>query len=447
MINGLNGTSVLLFNRREVLTMAGIASISLLAGDVARALAVTDETTDIPVELELEGVVIDEESSMATVTVWAKNSGEKDYICVDAKIRFVDDDGFVSQTEEASFVGWLPAGRKATLEAEFPVPEGSQTVDLGGVTGAKEGECIEFQSEELRFVVLGSESNEAGVLADMLVLSIGFNTPTYNEVSLTVKAFDADGFTLGEYEIAVVDDATGPLLSGDMLRTNVIVSVEGADSFAIKGVASVETIDPRDYSRAYPFETVEFGSYPQATDNPTPVEWLVLDEKGSRKLLLAKYALDCKPYNDEQEDTTWEACTLRVWLDTEFFEQAFTEEEQARVAEVRLANEDDPDYETEGGPETYDRVFLLGLAEVEEYFGVEGGETSNDLICYPTDYAVEKGAYMNNENGGCYWWLRSPGFLPSNAAYVVSDGYVNSFGDYVHHDYIAVRPALWVSDL
>ena len=384
---------------------------------------------------------------MATVAVRANNSGEKDYICVDAKIRFVDDDGFVSQTEEASFVGWLPAGGNATLEAEFPVPEGFQTVDLGGVTGAKEGECVEFRDEGLQFVVLGSESSEAGVLADMLVLPIGYNAPTYNEVSLTVKVFDADGFALGEYEIAVVDDATGPLFSGNMLRTDVIVPVEGADSFVIQGVASVETIDPRDYSRAYPFETVEFGSYPQATDNPTPVEWLVLDEKGSRKLLLAKYALDCKPYNDGQEDTTWEACTLRVWLDTEFFEQAFTEEEQARVAEVRLANEDNPDYETEGGPETYDRVFLLGLAEGEEYFGVEGGETSNDLICYPTDYAVEKGAYIDNVNGGCSWWLRSPGSCPSGAAFVYSDGFVVSRGGLVVSDSVAVRPALWVSDL
>lgn len=319
MINGLNGASDFLFNRREVLTMAGIASISLLAGDVARALAATDETIDIPVELELRSAIADESFSRATVFVGASNSGEKDYACVDAIVRFVDSDGFVLQTEEASFVGWLPAGENATLGAEFPLPAGSQTVDIGDVTGAKEGEYIEFRDEGLRLVVLGSENNETGMLADMLVLSSGSEFPPYNKVSLIVKACNENGLALGECEVSIVDDVTGPLLSGGTLRTNVIVPVEGADSFTIERIASIETGDPRDPERIYPFETVEFGSYPQTADNPTPIEWLVLDEKGHRKLLLAKYALDCKAYNDEQEDTTWEACTLRAWLNSEFF--------------------------------------------------------------------------------------------------------------------------------
>ncbi len=442
----------LIVNRREALIITGAVSVSLLAGNAAGTFAIADEATDIPVELELKDVAIDTDSSMATVSVWANNSGEKDYVCVNAKIRLIDDDGFVSQTEESSFVGWLPAGGSSMLEAELPMPEGFQTVDVGNVVGAQEGECVEFRDEGLEFVVLSSEGDEAGVLADILVLSKYSINPTYSEVSLVVKAFDADGFTLGECEVSVVDNATGPLSSGDSLRTNIIIPIEGAVSFTIAGIASGETVDPRDYGRASHFEIVEFGNYPQATDNPTPIEWLVLDEKGSRKLLLAKYALDCKPYNDEHEDTTWKTCTLRTWLNSGFLERAFTKEEQGRLAEVRLVNEerlangDGLEYVIEGGSETYDRIFLLGFASIVEYANAIGPDIINDLICYPTNHAMKEGAYMHNENGGCNWWLRSPDeSIPLGVLYVGFDGSPSS--TFADSNSVAVRPALWVSDL
>ncbi len=40
------------------------------------------------------------------------------------------------------------------------------------------------------------------------------------------------------------------------------------------------------------------------------------------------------------------------------------------------------------------------------------------------------------------WWLRSPGYDSSYAAYVYSDGYIIYFGYYVNYGYVCVRPAL-----
>lgn len=46
-----------------------------------------------------------------------------------------------------------------------------------------------------------------------------------------------------------------------------------------------------------------------------------------------------------------------------------------------------------------------------------------------------------------WWWLRSPGFLSSLAAYVDSDGCVDTHGDSVHWTNYVVRPALLISNL
>ena len=224
-------------------------------------------------------------------------------------------------------------------------------------------------------------------------------------------------------------------------------------------------------------ETVEFGRYPQSGQGDGgagPIERRVIAEDGSRRLLLAERALDCRPYNEEQKCVTWETCTLRSWLNSEFLETAFSEEELSHIVEVELENADNAFCaDTPGGDPTYDRVFLLSLDEIERYFGIKPIDVvSNEfmdadweldtdassayyacLVCYPTDYAVARGAYVWDEpdyprcTHGCPWWLRSPGQDSDCAAYVYPDGYFNTYGLYVDFDNLAVRPALWVSNL
>lgn len=54
---------------------------------------------------------------------------------------------------------------------------------------------------------------------------------------------------------------------------------------------------------------ITFGTYEQDNDEENgkeAIEWLVLATDGNRKLLTSKYGLDCKPYNEKNEDVTWE---------------------------------------------------------------------------------------------------------------------------------------------
>ena len=189
-------------------------------------------------------------------------------------------------------------------------------------------------------------------------------------------------------------------------------------------------------------DTVVFGSYEQdgnTVNGAETIEWVALAKEGDKTLLVSRYALDCQPYNTSHTPMTWEDCTLRSWLNESFLSAAFTEDEQALIDDTRVTNADNGKYGTLGGNPTADKVFLLSIDEVEAYF-------SSDVnrLCTATAYAKDQGSETGS-NGGCYWWLRSPGYDSGYAAYVYSDGSVDAHGCSVGRDDNAVRPALWVN--
>lgn len=76
-------------------------------------------------------------------------------------------------------------------------------------------------------------------------------------------------------------------------------------------------------------EYIKFGKYEQDNDESTgkeDIEWLVLDKQDDKILVVSKYALDSKAYNENSEDITWEDCTLRIWLNNDFMDNAFSED-------------------------------------------------------------------------------------------------------------------------
>ena len=227
------------------------------------------------------------------------------------------------------------------------------------------------------------------------------------------------------------------------------------------------------------FPTIEFGEYPQGAEGEVePIEWYVLEERDGMQLLLSKYILDVQVYNEELTSVTWETCTLRAWLNTDFLDTAFWPEEQERVAEVEIANPDNLDHKTPGGNKTRDRAFCLSLEEVMKYFGVRrtwkqlGDELGKRwflkadgtpnyekiyaeepgykaTVAYATDYARAKGVWTlvepdNPYAGGSLWCLRTPGRDSVDASGVDADGVVDSYGNGVDYSLVGVRPALWL---
>ncbi len=174
-----------------------------------------------------------------------------------------------------------------------------------------------------------------------------------------------------------------------------------------------------------------FGHYEQ-DDNlyngSEPLEWLVLDKKGDKVLLISKYTPDVKPWNEsiETNDLDWSESSLQHWLNSEFLQNAFTAEEQQRIVS-EPKNKDWGD-----GP-----VSMLSSAQVRKYFPL-----ITQRVCYTTQYARTHGAYQ----GSLYalWWTRDPD--PENDGFVL---YVDQFGNFRNNfpymPPIGVRPVIWFS--
>lgn len=205
----------------------------------------------------------------------------------------------------------------------------------------------------------------------------------------------------------------------------------------------LQSIKPLLLAKAKPGDTVFFGAYEQ--DNNTSngkedVEWLVLEVKDGKALVVSKYALDCKQYNTSNTNVTWETCTLCKWLNIDFINSAFSSDEKAKIPTVTVSADKKHGHSANPGNATQDQVFLLSITEANKYFNSTGARQ-----CEPTDYAVANGAWESNSGNFCWWWLRSPGVTQNSAAHVSGGGIVSSAGYDVDYNNGAVRPAMWIS--
>ena len=184
------------------------------------------------------------------------------------------------------------------------------------------------------------------------------------------------------------------------------------------------------------------------------IDWRVLSVENNKALFISEKILEKRPYNVEDKGITWENCTLRKYLNNEFYNKLGAA--KSAIAETRNSNPSNPWYGTAGGNATTDRVFLLSLDELVKYFG-DSGDLANkrrkdnkcnndsDGIFVCDQYNSARIANYRNEGALWRWWLRSPGYLGSCAAYVYDDGDVVVGGTAVNSDSGGVRPALWLN--
>lgn len=214
-------------------------------------------------------------------------------------------------------------------------------------------------------------------------------------------------------------------------------------------------------------DNVYFGNYYQSNGSTKdPVKWRVLSSGNQQLFLLSDQNLEVFQYHTEREYVTWDTSTIRSWLNgygassntggssgidytgDNFLDAAFSAKEQNAIVETAVVNDDNKDdnYGTngEGGNNTTDRIFLLSIAEADNrsYFPKYSSSRYSANTPYVAD-GGRLGTYMNGEDEGYLdrWWLRSPGFDNSMAAFIEEDGGDVYEGDPVNTKGTAVRPA------
>ncbi len=209
-----------------------------------------------------------------------------------------------------------------------------------------------------------------------------------------------------------------------------IVTLAAAVGFAEAAPSSIQVGDH-----------IFFGQYEQDNDlgnGQEPIEWRVLEIEGNTALIISQYALDAKPYNEKPARASWVKSTLRAWLNEDFYNTAFSEEDKLCLFTKEIVN-----WKEES---TWDTVFLLDNDQAKHLFANHA-----DRQTTPTDYAIAQGAYRSKKYGpgNAQWWLRTKSWEERHrAAYVAGSGGVmtcggNSDGK-VENAKWAVRPAVYL---
>lgn len=174
-------------------------------------------------------------------------------------------------------------------------------------------------------------------------------------------------------------------------------------------------------------ETVFYGKYEQDNDpqnGKEKIEWIILDVKDEKALLLSKKGLFASKTTSEKYG--WKTSVLRKNLNNSFYNNSFSVKEKQSIKSNRSMCY---------GQTVKDNAFVLSKAEFEKYLYIEGVEST------PVSEYVLNTYEQNLDKLGTDYetWLRDD---QKDAINVFYGGYY----DTIYESYIsAVRPAIWVS--
>ncbi len=203
-----------------------------------------------------------------------------------------------------------------------------------------------------------------------------------------------------------------------------------------------------------------------------PLEWRVLDS--STGLVMCETIIDSQPSNNfiirnsyisndsysrfgDLAQTYFASdyanSSIRVWLNDEFYNMAFSDEQKSNIKTTTLNNDGYytltgiSGYEVLDSTSTNDKVFLLSYDEAmnTSYFA-----DNNARQAKGSDYAKCQGLYVYDSSGNSYngcsdWRLRSPGNYSDTTCFV-ADGYIY-YTCYTDSTAFGIRPALKLQNL
>ena len=126
------------------------------------------------------------------------------------------------------------------------------------------------------------------------------------------------------------------------------------------------------------------------------------------------------PFNETGEDVTWEACTLREWLNKEVYEEYFSDDERELMLLQTSQPSENEDYKTTYTGKTEDYLTILSVEEASGY---------KDAI----------------ETMGLDFWFRTPGHSMDTVCYISAPTHtMHTYGCPADQEGIAVRPVILV---
>lgn len=175
-----------------------------------------------------------------------------------------------------------------------------------------------------------------------------------------------------------------------------------------------------------------FGSY-----GGNPIEWRVIQEDDLNIWLVADKAIESLPFEEEYCEVDWEHCSLRKWLNNEFLQTAFTDDERECIDEGLYINSGNAKYGIGRLNDTIDRVTIPSIEDVKKFF-----KNNDARKCEATTTAVEHGVFIWKKTNCCNWWLRNPGNALDKVAFISTSGYIKEDSAPPDLKYFGVRPMI-----
>lgn len=147
-------------------------------------------------------------------------------------------------------------------------------------------------------------------------------------------------------------------------------------------------------------------------------QWQILKKEDNAALLIKSSHFSDVTFHDTLENVTWETSSIREWLNTDFMEKTFSEEERNNILLSNIKMEDNEMYGIDGGNDTEDFIFLLSSSEAEEFA---------DCL---SDCKIAS-------------WLRSPGSSTNTASFLSDENIVMEYGYLVNSAGFTARPVMW----
>lgn len=320
-------------------------------------------------------------------------------------------------------------------------------------------QLIDIDQNGTTELLIGSMENTGSIVADNLVfdmytLSDGqpervfVSGERYRFTPLKNQRFyyeDSDGAAIYSFKSGklkhVKDCSPGSLDENDVLQLS-LTSIHNMDDPS----STRNSYHPENYldqlTDVSVGDTISFGYYEQdnnRTNGKEPIEWSVLTIEDDMALVISKDVLDWQPFHTANMIITWEDSYLREWLNNGFLNNAFTEEEIARIPTVLVPAGQEIYVNYFAGNDTYDKVFVLSSVEAEEYFYLNDSRT-----CRWSTYAKVRSTLTLSQKSGVGWWLRNPCNSPGYQPAVEDDGSIHQPGYGFESKTIFVRPAMWI---
>ena len=212
-----------------------------------------------------------------------------------------------------------------------------------------------------------------------------------------------------------------------------------------KGVKLIKTDLPDTNPSYKPGDYVHFGVYEQdnnVNNGKEKIKWKVLDVKDGKIFMITDVCIERRIFHSIEGQGTWENSDIRKWLNKEFMDIAFTQDEKAAIVQTTVKNSKSSDFEYAPMNDTTDEIFLLDEREVYRYF--DDNMDSNGI--YPDRKAgyteiirKDLNKWDTYEFDYISWWLRtlgkSEGEILDNSMFGGSDADIWRKG---------IRPAMWL---